>query len=323
MSPKNTTNDASRPADPTGEGEARKTSGTSGPLALLTTWLEARLGSGPKAWWRETRDRLAVGVGDEEFARTFSLASRHAPRRSMDLSPEELSAAGRALEGWSPQRWSVMESLRVAMILSRKDLELASVETALEECFRYADEGELVALYRSLAFLPAGERFAWRAAEGCRTNIQPVFEAVACDGPYAALHFDEIAWNQMVIKALFIASPVWRIHGLDARLSSELARMALDLAEEKRSAHRSVPPELWLCLGPHGGDRGLASIERELGEGDPRGRCSAAMALARAGEEERLELWLAQEKDPAVLASMRASREGQVSQYDYGSLELE
>jgi hypothetical protein len=52
------------------------------------------------------------------------------------------------------------------------------------------------------------------------------------------------------------------VHGLDERLSGELARMALDLADERRSAGRPVNPLLWLCLGAHGGAGVVPPLER-------------------------------------------------------------
>src|SRR5262249_26964726 len=81
--------------------------------------------------------------------------------------------------GWSPERWAVLETLRAALVLSRSDLEREGGARAIEEGFRYADEGELRALYRTLAHVPAPERFAWRAGEGCRSNMKSGFEAGA------------------------------------------------------------------------------------------------------------------------------------------------
>ena len=190
----------------------------------------------------------------------------------------------------------------MAVILARVDLEEDTAVGAIEAAFRYADEAELCALYRSLAFLPGGERFAWRAGEGCRTNMMSVFEAVACDTPYPALHFDEIAWRQLFMKSIFVGAPVWRIYGIEDRHSEELVRMALDYVEEKRSAGRSIPPGLWLCLGETPGERGIAALMQELEDEAPNNRRGAALALARAGESERLEEIAKGSRENATLA---------------------
>ena len=59
---------------------------------------------------------------------------------------------------------------------------------------------------------------------------------------------EEVGDDAPVVKGLFVGAPVWRIHGLDERLNPELARMVLDLADERRSAHRDVQHELALKM---------------------------------------------------------------------------
>jgi hypothetical protein len=144
--------------------------------------------------------------------------------------------------------------------------------------------------------------------------MRVVFESICCDTPYPARWFDDVAWRQAVIKAIFVEAPVWRIWGLDERLDPELARMALDLADERRSAGRAINPELWLCLGAHGGERGLAALELELERGDARGRAAAAIALVRAGERDRVQSLVAVESDPAVREAMTGALEGKSDQ---------
>ena len=47
-----------------------------------------------------------------------------------------------------------------------------------------------------------------------RSAVKPVFEAIAHRNPYPAEMFEEGAWNQMVLKALFIGSSLAPIRGL-------------------------------------------------------------------------------------------------------------
>lgn len=275
--------------------------------------LEPRLDAQAAEYLGRQLEEVRAGLSDTRFAALLSRASRFSPRAPLAPSDEECAAAGSALEGWNPERWLILEAWRVALVLARPDLAELSAQLAIEEAFRFADEGEARALYRCLAHLPAPERFAWRAGEGCRTNIVPVFEAVACDTPYAFRHFDDLAWNQLAIKAVFIDAPLWRVFGLDQRLSAELARMALDLVDERRSAGRAVQHELWLCLGEHGGARGRDALLQELEHGPEVGRRAAAVALVRAGEEELLERGLAGQSDE-VVALARAALEGACDQ---------
>lgn len=270
--------------------------------AYLDGVLGRRLDERARGWVAERAAEVAAGVDGVRFAALLSMASRFVPTERLEPDEAECEQARTGLRGWNPERWDLRESARARLVLARADQESEAFARDLEDVFRYSDEGEARALYKSLCLLPAGERFAWRAKEGCRTNIVPVFESVACDNPYPFTHFDDVAWNQLCLKAVFIGAPLWRVYGLDERLSEELARMALDLVDERRSAGRPVQPELWLCLGRHGGERALASAEREFAGSDRLGWQAAALALARAGESGRLRE-LAQDAGDAELAA--------------------
>ncbi len=290
-------------------------------LPILLELLGRRLDAEGRRWLETTRAELARGVDVERFCVLFSMASRHAPRRALAPDAGELAAADKALPGWNPERWTTLEALRTALVLSRPDLERETAAQAIEELFRYADMGELCAGYKLLAHLPKPQRFLWRAGEGARSSMKAVYESTCCDSPYAAAHFDSISWHQAVIKALFIEAPLWRVSAVDTRLDPELARMALDLADERRSAGRPVNPELWICLGAHGGARGLASLERELVSGPPRGRAAAALGLARAGARERLQSQLALEQDPFVHRTLTQALAGDCSSRAWAALD--
>lgn len=238
----------------------------------------------------EVRAAGGGAAADEAFARAISAVSRYAPRGPL-LGREDgadLAAARALLPGWTPERWTALEAARVRLVLARAAADDATLPEALEEAFRFADEGELCALYRSLQFLPGPERFAWRAKEGCRTNMKSVFEANGCDTTYPAAHFDDIAWRQLCMKSLFVEAPLWRVVGFDERADAELARMALDLAEERRAAGRSVFPELWMCVGAATDPRALASVETELAGDDDLSRKGAVLALGRLGQTGKL-----------------------------------
>lgn len=268
--------------------------------AFLAGELAARLEDSAAAWLDEAAAEIAGGLSSTRFGALLSLASRHVPARPWAPGPDVLAAAHEGVSGWNPERWDLRETARVRLVLARPDLTEDGTVRDLEDAFRFADEGELRALYKSLALLPDGGRFVWRAAEGCRTNIVPVFESVACDSPYPVTHFDDVAWKQLVVKAMFIGAPLWRVWGLDGRLSEDLARMALDLADERRSAGRPVQHELWLALGPYGGDRARASLEKELASGDTLGVRAAELALARRESDD----WVADGCDQTAFRAL-------------------
>lgn len=256
---------------------------------FLSELLASRLSDPARGFWDKSRSEISEGVSETRFSALLAMASRHAKRQPLALSADERARAEALLPGWSPVAWNRLELLRVNLLLARPDLETDAFAEAFEALFRFADEGETCALYRSLPLLPRGERFVWRAAEACRTNMLTVFEAVALDSPYPVIHFDDTAWHQLVIKSLFLDVPLYRIAGLDDRLTPELTRMALDWAEERHSAGRSYHLGLWLCLGPHHAERVRALLESHWPDAGALERQAMLLAAGRAGQGD----WLA------------------------------
>lgn len=273
-------------------------------------------------WFEKTCAEVSGGVSETRFAGLISMASRFARRKPIGVSGSALAQASALVTGWNPERWTALDLLRVGLVLARQDLEEDSGPRAILSAIRCADVGELCALYRSMAFVPRPEDYLWQAGEGCRSNMNDVFEAMACDHPFPAAHFDEVAWRALVIKAVFIGAPLWRVHGLDARLSEELALVALDLADERRSAGRDVAPELWMCLGAHGGARALESLELEAAAPRPESRRAAVLGLARAGQSDRLDSLRSNERDATVLATIERAQTGHSTQSEFRPLQL-
>jgi hypothetical protein len=129
-----------------------------------------------------------------------------------------------------------------------------------------------------------------RAAEGVRSNMRVVFEAVAHRNPYPAEQFDEQAWNQLVLKALFVGSTLEPVVGLDARRNPALARMLCDYAHERWAARREVSPELWRCVGPYATGAVLDDFRRLLAQGSDAERRAAVAALAESPDPEAARL---------------------------------
>ena len=292
----------------------------SDPQDTLAALLASRLSDQASAFLEASYAEIAAGVSDSRFSQLIALASRHARRTPLSSSAEERERANTALPGWDPADWNLLESLRIALILARPDLKENSFAQAFENAFQYADEGELCTFYRAIALLPEGQRFVWRAGEGCRTNMTSVFRAVACDNPYPVSYFDDIAWQQLVMKALFVGVPLWRVYGLDQRLSDTLAVMMLDYADERTSAGRDLPPDAWLLLGQHWSARAAQAVERALAGNNPIERCAAVLALGRAGQQQRLLQLQTDENDPLLLANVQRALTDKVDAVTYQRL---
>lgn len=117
-----------------------------------------------------------------------------------------------------------------------------------DELFRHGDAREQQAILSALPLLPSPERFVPLARSASRSNVLPVFEALACDNPFPARHFSDEAFAQLVLKVLFVGLPLARVVGLRDRIDGELQRMARDYASERRAAGRAVPADLELIF---------------------------------------------------------------------------
>lgn len=290
---------------------------------LLRAMLEPRLDARAKEWLALACDECGRLPARPEvrFPTLVSLASRKVPRGALQPSSAAREAARELVPGWNPERWSILDAARALLVSSRAHLDGPEALAILDEVFRHADVGELCALHRSLQLLPDSARFAWRAGEGCRSSMSAVYEAAACDTGLPRARFDDLAWRQLVVKALFVGAPVARIHGLDQRLDAELARMVLDLVDERRSAGRGIPPGTWACLGAHGGARGRESMARELAGDHAAGRAGAILGLARAGHMDLVAAHEARgDADPLVRAALARARAGRPTQDDYAPL---
>ena len=143
-----------------------------------------------------------------------------------------------------PERgtWGVDELARAAILLR------VYPRVAPADLWAHGDNRERQAVLKSLSWLPEARQFETIAFEGCRSNVLTVFEAISCENPYPRMYFEDSAWNQMVLKAVFCGVALSRIDGLEMRNNSELVRMAADYAAERRAAGRPVPDDLALLM---------------------------------------------------------------------------
>ena len=246
--------------------------------ALLKEWLEARLPADGLAWLSEAAEKLRQG-SDTDLYRSVSLVARRIGKADLALSPAEMRQAAATREGWNPSDWSLDQAARIYLLL-KSGSDGAIFLRRLDQLCNTADVGELVAFYRGLPLYPDQSRYVLRAAEGIRTNMKAVFEAVAHRNPYPAEQLSEAAWNQMVLKTLFIGSTLHPVIGLDRRANPVLARMLCDYAHERWAAGRPISHELWRCVGPHASGEMLRDLGRVLEKGTDPERKAAALALA-------------------------------------------
>jgi hypothetical protein len=250
------------------------------PLELLVAWVRRQVPPEPWEWFEGRRAALAGDASERDLLIALGFVPRRLGKADLVLEADDLAAADAARPGWDPRGWSVDEAARLALLLASFDGDEAVFAARIDSLCQTADIGELVTFYRGLPLYPGQDRLVARAREGVRSGMRPVFEAVAHRNPYPRERFDEAAWSQMVVKALFVGSTLAPIQGLDERRNPELARMLIDFAHERWAAGRPVAPELWRCVGRFADPAMIGDLARVLRTGAEAERTAAALALA-------------------------------------------
>ncbi|WP_412468072.1 EboA domain-containing protein [Pedobacter sp. KLB.chiD] len=190
----------------------------------------------------QATDQLAL------LARVFVMLPRKTGKLPVAVSDDQQEALNTAGFGYI-RNWTVDRLSRVWLLagLNVNDKEL--LFAAINRLFLSAEVNEAVALYSALPFLPYPEIWVKRCAEGIRSNIGSVLEAIMENNPYPAANLDEAAWNQLVLKAFFTEKNINLIVGLDQRANLKLALTLVDYAQERWAAGREVHPQLWRLVG--------------------------------------------------------------------------
>jgi hypothetical protein len=219
-------------------------------------------------WLDQQVEKLRDQRTERPFFLAFSSASRFFEKEPLQLSANEVAAADQLRKGFQPAGWTLLQTARTYLLLLLPQEDADSYIARLDKLFETADMDEQLALYGALPVLPYPEALTKRTSEGIRTNMTPVFDAIALQNPFPADFLDQPAWNQMLLKAVFMQRPLYKIYGADQRANPELTAMLLDFAHERWAAGRKVMPELWRFVGPFLEDKHLPDIEKTIARGD-------------------------------------------------------
>ncbi|WP_250630757.1 EboA domain-containing protein [Rhodoflexus caldus] len=228
-------------------------------------------------WIRRKKQELSEKFTAQSFYLAFAAVPRVVGRDELVVSPADRVQAEQLRKGFTPLHWTTDQAARALLLLSVPQPDAASYTHLLSRLFETGDVAELTALYKALPLLPFPEAHITRVTEGIRTNMAPVFEAIALENPYPADYLDENAWNQMVLKAIFTGKPIQKIIGLRARANASLARMLSDFAHERWAAGRPVVPDLWLPVAGFVNEAILTDLQKLIDSEEPAQRLAAAL----------------------------------------------
>jgi hypothetical protein len=210
-------------------------------IAVLQAWLARALPPDAMKWLNGEIEHQRAGADERRLGISLGLAGRKLSRVALSLGADDLAAAAAHRPGWQPQSWTASEAARVVLVLATHGGNDAAFAARINKLCATAEVTELVACLKGFAVFPGGAALHDRAREGARSSIGSVFEAIACANPYPFDCFDEAAWNQLVVKCVFVGAPLDSIVGLHERRNPELVQMLRDFVAERDAAGRPLP----------------------------------------------------------------------------------
>ena len=151
--------------------------------------------------------------------------------------------------------WTIDDAARTLLLVAlgvRAGDELADL-------YRFGDAAERRGILRALEHLNADALDL--VEDAIRTNDTRLIAAAL--GPYATAHLPDAAYDQAVLKCVFVGVPITPLHGLH-RVTPDGARMLAALVHERVAAGRDVPAEVWTVIDRHHPAAEIAAIEAEL-----------------------------------------------------------
>ena len=237
-------------------------------LSLATNYLEKVIidstNKDEASWFKKQQEGFSKTHTFITLVHIFNISSRLISKDKVQLSEQQKRQADTIRAGLQPQNWSLLECVRIYFLLQlpHKDKEIFLRD--LERLYETCDLDQQLAFFKALPLLPYPSGLIKQATQGIRTNISDVFDAIALNNPFPSDFLSQDAWNQMVLKAVFMQRPLYRLYEPEKRTNAELAQMLLDFAHERWAANRSVTPELWRFVGPYLTDKQMPDIQKAI-----------------------------------------------------------
>lgn len=222
------------------------------------------------------------------FFLSFGMVNRKFEQSPITITSVLQSQLTSINSAFSIDSWTLVEFCRLAFLLF---LETQNNEGKIIKLLSSADRKEQVLIYKSFQFLTNADEFRLTVIDGIRTNMIDVFDAIALEDVYPFKYFGEDSWNQMVLKAIFMERPLYKIVGLDERSNSKLAGILQDFAHERWAAGRSVTPELWRLMGGFLNENIIKDLKKVI-ETDNEIAKLAAIKVLEENDSSQIDNWL-------------------------------
>jgi len=250
--------------------------------SVITAIIQKNVSSEVFIWLQQKAFLIREEDGSTQLNLAFAAIPRKTGRLLVKITEDERKIIEGVHNGFSIDDWTIDRLSRLWLIMQVGASEKQLYCSKIENLFKAAEMYELAALYSSLYFFEYPEEWKRQCAEGIRSNIGFVLEAIMYNNPYPYRYLDDLAWNQLVLKAFFSEKDVKRIIGLDKRANKELAWILIDYANERWAAHRTVNPQLWRLVVRFIDESNFKNIEKAFASSDAKEKKAAALACSQS-----------------------------------------
>ena len=244
---------------------------------VLSTLIKHYMSIDNYLWLEEKASLVALENNAAQLNLSFAAISRKTGREIIKLNTDQKKQVNAILSEFSIDGWPLHRLCRTWILLQVNAVEKDNYTNKIDGLFKNAEMNELADLYAALPVFAYPATWVKRCAEGIRSNIGIVLEAIMYDNPYPSKFLDEAAWNQLVLKAFFTDKDVNRIIGLDDRANPPLASTLIDYAHERWAAKRQVNPQLWRLVGKFIDETNISDIQKIAASEDISTRRAAAL----------------------------------------------
>ena len=211
----------------------------------LILLIHSKLSNKELVWLKSKTEVLSNTEKSHKFKTFFSLTVRFISPDIVLWTNDELEILEQVYPGFGRSSWTKQDLARTALMMS---LHSGINEPILLSFFEIAEMKEQIALYKGLYFLENASVFSKQVAEGIRTNMSNVFDAIASGNPFAQSYLSEEAWNQMILKSFLMDRTLYQVQYVDRGKNEKLANMLQDYVKERWAAGRQVSLDIWRMI---------------------------------------------------------------------------
>ena len=242
------------------------------------------------------QDQFNKSLSVSGFTMAFGLINRKIPKQKMYFPESIAENLLNVNPDFHKANWLLDEACRLTLLL---DLDLGSNMEVIKKLLSMADIKEQIIIYKSIQYFDNAVEFSGLVSEGIRTNVISIFDAISLHNSFPTKYLNDLAWNQMVLKAFFMERPIYQIQGIDDRISPILTSTLYEYAKERWSANRLVSPELWRFVKTNINDAIFKCLKQMIIKGSAHEKIAAIKALQEC-ESEKVNFWFAENNIPQI-----------------------